>query len=132
MPPTVNVAEWLPFAQCGQQFLRGEGDGPSWWSPPIWTVRHVDDGEDLAAVDRALAAAKAETGRPSMIVLRTIIGWPSPTSQNTGAAQGSVLGEDEVRATGDILGFDPDHYSPSGTPAHRWLGGDARWAGAGD
>ena len=73
-----------------------------------WHVQHVDDGEDLAAVDRALAAAQAETGRPSLIVLRTIIGWPSPNKQNTGAAHGSALGEDEVRATKDILGFDPD------------------------
>jgi transketolase len=73
-----------------------------------WHVQHVDDGEDLAAVDRALAAAQAETGRPSLIVLRTIIGWPSPNKQNTGAAHGSALGEDEARATKQILGFDPD------------------------
>ncbi|MGY1815223.1 transketolase [Blastococcus sp. SYSU D00820] len=72
-----------------------------------WHVQHVDDGEDLAAVDAAFAAAKAETGRPSLIVLRTIIGWPAPTKQNTGAAHGSALGEDEVRATKEVLGFDP-------------------------
>jgi transketolase len=73
-----------------------------------WHVQHVDDGEDLAAVDAALAAAKAETGRPSIIVLKTIIGWPAPNKQNTGAAHGSALGEDEVKATKQILGFDPD------------------------
>ena len=73
-----------------------------------WHVQHVDDGEDLAAVDQALAAACAEFGRPSLIVLRTIIGWPAPTKQNTGAAHGSALGEEEVRATKTILGFDPD------------------------
>ncbi|PWW23756.1 transketolase [Geodermatophilus normandii] len=73
-----------------------------------WHVQHVDDGEDLAAVDAAFAAAKAETGRPSLIVLRTIIGWPAPNKQNTGAAHGSALGEDEVRATKEVLGFDPD------------------------
>ena len=43
-----------------------------------WHVQRVDDGEDLAAVDAAFAAAKAETGRPSIIVLKTIIGWPAP------------------------------------------------------
>src|SRR3712207_8952293 len=43
-----------------------------------WHVQHVDDGEDLAAVDAAIAAAEAETGRPSLIVLRTIIAWPAP------------------------------------------------------
>ena len=72
-----------------------------------WHVQHVDDGEDLAALDAAFAAAKAETGRPSIIVLRTIIGWPSPNKQNTGAAHGSALGADEVAATKEILGFDP-------------------------
>ncbi|SDE63376.1 transketolase [Blastococcus fimeti] len=72
-----------------------------------WHVQHVHDGEDLAALDAAFAAAKAETQRPSMIVLRTIIGWPSPNKQNTGAAHGSALGEDEVRATKEVLGLDP-------------------------
>src|SRR5947209_773077 len=73
-----------------------------------WHVQHVEDGEDLATVDAAIAAAKAETGRPSMIVLRTIIAWPAPNKQNTGAAHGSALGEDEVKATKQILGFDPE------------------------
>jgi len=73
-----------------------------------WHVQHVDDGEDLAAVDAAFAAAKAETRRPSLIVLRTIIAWPAPNKQNTGAAHGSALGEDEVKATKEILGFDPE------------------------
>src|SRR4051794_35790777 len=72
-----------------------------------WHVQRVDDGEDLAAVDAAFAAAKAETGRPSIIVLKTIIAWPAPNKQNTGAAHGSALGADEVAATKEILGFDP-------------------------
>jgi transketolase len=73
-----------------------------------WHVQHVDDGEDLAALDAAFAAAKAETTRPSIVVLRTIIGWPAPNKQNTGAAHGSALGADEVKATKQILGFDPE------------------------
>jgi transketolase len=73
-----------------------------------WHVQRIDDGEDLAAVDAALAAAKAETNRPSMIVLRTIIAWPAPNKQNTGAAHGSALGDDEVKATKEVLGFDPE------------------------
>ena len=73
-----------------------------------WHVLRVDDGEDLAAVDAAFAAAKAETGRPSIIVLKTIIGWPAPNKQNTGAAHGSALGEDEVKATKQVLGLDPE------------------------
>ncbi|MGK5114492.1 MULTISPECIES: transketolase [unclassified Geodermatophilus] len=73
-----------------------------------WHVQRVDDGEDLAAVDAAFAAAVAETGRPSIVVLRTIIAWPAPNKQNTGAAHGSALGEAEVKATKEILGFDPE------------------------
>ena len=84
-----------------------------------WHVQHVDDGEDLAAVDAAFAAAKAETGRPSIIVLRTIIGWPAPNKQNTGAAHGSALGDDEVAATKEILGFDPDKTFDVARRGHR-------------
>ncbi|MGY1603216.1 transketolase [Geodermatophilus sp. SYSU D00815] len=73
-----------------------------------WHVQHVDDGEDLAAIDAAFAAAKAETSRPSIVVLRTIIAWPAPNKQNTGAAHGSALGDAEVRATKEVLGFDPE------------------------
>jgi transketolase len=73
-----------------------------------WHVQRVEDGEDLAAVDAAFAAAKAETNRPSFIQLRTIIAWPAPNKQNTGAAHGSALGDDEVKATKQILGFDPE------------------------
>jgi transketolase len=73
-----------------------------------WHVQHVDDGEDLASIDAAFAAAKAETTRPSIIVLRTVIAWPAPNKQNTGAAHGSALGDDEVAATKEILGFDPE------------------------
>jgi transketolase len=75
-----------------------------------WHVQTVEDGEDLATVDAAFAAAKAETGRPSVIVLKTIIAWPAPNKQNTGAAHGSALGADEVAATKEILGFDPEKH----------------------
>src|SRR4051812_24515436 len=73
-----------------------------------WHVQHVHDGEDAAAIDAAFAAAKAETGRPSFIVLHTIIAWPAPNKQNTGASHGSALGADEVAATKKVLGFDPE------------------------
>jgi transketolase len=79
-----------------------------------WHVQHVDwrvNGdyhEDVAALYEALLAAKAETGRPSFIQLRTIIAWPAPNKQNTGKAHGSALGASEVAATKEILGFAPD------------------------
>jgi transketolase len=75
-----------------------------------WRSGHADQGEyreDPAALHAALQAAKAETGRPSFIALRTIIGWPAPHKQNTGKIHGSALGGDEVAATKRILGFDP-------------------------
>jgi transketolase len=77
-----------------------------------WHVQHVDwrgkDGyaEDVEALYRAFEAAKAETGRPSFIDLRTIIAWPAPNKQNTGKAHGSALGAAEVAATKRVLGFD--------------------------
>ena len=80
-----------------------------------WHVQFVDwtagpDGylEDVDALDAAIAAAIAETGRPSFIALRTIIAWPSPTKQNTHGSHGSKLGADEVRGLKETLGFDPN------------------------
>ncbi len=81
-----------------------------------WHVQRVDwlkTGdyvEDVAELERALTAARAETSKPSLICLRTIIGWPAPTKKNTGAAHGAALGEDEVAATKEALGFDPQQH----------------------
>jgi transketolase len=78
-----------------------------------WHVQHVswvtDDGyeENVQALYDAIEAAKAVTDKPSFIVLRTIIGWPAPNKQNTYQAHGSALGDAEVAATKEILGFDP-------------------------
>jgi transketolase len=79
-----------------------------------WHVQFVDwvgdDGgyhENAQALYDAILAAKAVTDKPSFIALRTIIGWPAPTKQNTMAAHGSALGDAEVAATKEILGFDP-------------------------
>jgi transketolase len=63
--------------------------------------------EDVAALHRALVAARDHAGAPSIIALSTIIGWPAPNKQNTGEAHGSALGAAEVAATKEILGFDP-------------------------
>ncbi|MFM9376086.1 transketolase [Gordonia sp. VNK21] len=72
-----------------------------------WHVQTVEGGEDVAAIEAAVAAAQAVTDRPSIICLRTIIAWPAPTKMNTGASHGSALGADEVAATKELLGFDP-------------------------
>ena len=64
--------------------------------------------EDVAELYNALLAAKAETSKPSIISLRTIIGYPAPNKQNTGKIHGSALGKDEVAALKEALGFDPE------------------------
>jgi transketolase len=63
--------------------------------------------EDVQALYDALTEARARTDKPTFIMLRTIIGWPAPNKQGTGAAHGAALGADEVAATKEILGFDP-------------------------
>ncbi|SFQ50274.1 transketolase [Amycolatopsis arida] len=73
-----------------------------------WHVQTVEGGEDVVAFEEAIAAARAETARPSFIRLRTIIGYPAPNKMNTGKAHGAALGADEVAAVKEILGFDPD------------------------
>lgn len=73
-----------------------------------WHIQHVDGGENIADIEAAIDSAKKVTDKPSLIVVRTIIGHPAPTKQNTGACHGAALGVDEVRATKEVLGFDPD------------------------
>ncbi|PZS24895.1 MAG: transketolase [Pseudonocardiales bacterium] len=72
-----------------------------------WHVQTVNGGEDVVGILKAIKAAKAETGRPSLIVLRTVIAYPAPNKMNTGAAHGSALGAEEVAAVKEALGFDP-------------------------
>ncbi|MGH3349870.1 MAG: transketolase [Nocardioides sp.] len=79
-----------------------------------WHVQEVDwtNGgsgykEDVPELFEAINAATEVTDKPSLIVLRTVIAWPAPNAQNTGAAHGSALGEEEVAATKEVLGFDP-------------------------
>jgi len=73
-----------------------------------WTNGGARYAENVEELNAALDAAAAETHRPSIIGLRTIIAWPSPTKQNTEGAHGSKLGTDEVRGLKTVLGFDPD------------------------
>ena len=72
-----------------------------------WHVQHVEGGENVSGILDAVAAAKAVVDRPSIILLRTIIGFPAPKKMNTGDVHGSALGADEVAAVKEALGFDP-------------------------
>jgi transketolase len=77
-----------------------------------WHVQYVEGGENVTDLLAAVEAAKAVTDRPSLIVLRTVIGYPAPNKMNTGKAHGAALGEDEVAEVKRILGFDPDQHFP--------------------
>ena len=78
-----------------------------------WDVREVDWSasgryvEDIPALFEAIEAAKSIVDKPSLIVLRTIIGWPAPNKRGTESAHGSALGAAEIAATKELLGFDP-------------------------
>jgi transketolase len=116
-----------------------------------WHVQEVDwrtpEGyhEDVPALYQAILNAKEHTEAPSFIKLKTIIGWPAPNKQDTGAAHGAALGVPEVKATKKILHFDPDVDFPveedvlkharevaeRGRQAHlEWEEGFAAWAKA--
>ncbi|HEY8407662.1 MAG TPA: transketolase C-terminal domain-containing protein, partial [Gaiellaceae bacterium] len=73
-----------------------------------WHVQHVADANDLTALRKTIRAAQDETERPSLIVVRSHIGYPAPNATDTAKAHGAPLGGDEVRATKEVLGWDPD------------------------
>lgn len=70
-----------------------------------WQVIKVDDGNDIKAIDNALNVAKAEKNKPSLIAVRTQIGFGSPNKQNSSKAHGAPLGEDELKLTKLNLGW---------------------------
>jgi len=85
-----------------------------------WHVQRVSDGTDLAAIERAIDQARAETGAPSLIAVRTHIGYGSPNKQDTASAHGEPLGPEEVRLTKEALGWpvEPAFHVPDEVRAH--------------
>ena len=83
-------------------------DVPARYRAYGWHVQEVEGGENVVGIEQAIAEAKKVTDKPSFISVRTIIGYPAPTKMNTGGVHGSALGDEEVAATKEILGFDPD------------------------
>ncbi len=79
-----------------------------------WHTQTIEDGNDLAALDEALRAARDETERPSLIVVNTHLGYGSPNKQDTYEAHGSPLGDEEVKLTKENLGWptEPTFYVP--------------------
>jgi transketolase len=96
----ISIEDDTNIALCEDTAARYEAYG--------WHVQHVEGGENVVAIEEAIATAKAVTDKPSFISLRTIIGYPAPKLMNTGKAHGSALGDEEVAAVKKILGFDPD------------------------
>jgi len=87
-----------------------------------WHVTHVSDGNDLEEIDRAIIEAKRESERPSLIVVRTTIGYGSPGKAGTSAAHGAPLGQDEIIKTKENLGY------PSLEPFHVENSAREHWA----
>ena len=96
----ISIEDDTNIALCEDTAARYEAYG--------WHVQHVEGGENVVAIEEAIAKAKAVTDKPSFIAVRTIIGYPAPKLMNTGKAHGSALGDEEVAAVKEALGFDPD------------------------
>src|SRR5207247_11079487 len=106
--------------------------------------QHVDEGNDRDASRAAIVEAQHDSERPSLIVVRSHIAYPAPHAQDTAKAHGSPLGEEEVRATKERLGWDPDKkfFIPEGVYEHmsqidrgieleqEWKNGFERWSTA--
>jgi len=94
-------------------------DRPARFASYGWQVLHVEDGNDVQAIDAAIASAKADP-RPSLIVCRTTIGFGAPTRQGTNKAHGEPLGDEELAAAKRALGWpvEPRFYIPEDVLAH--------------
>ncbi len=75
-----------------------------------WDVRDVHDANDIVALEAAIRAAQRVENKPSIIRVKSIIGYPSPNKQGSSKAHGAALGEDEVRLTKEVMGWDPDKH----------------------
>jgi transketolase len=113
----------------GDTALTFSEDVPRRFEAYGWHVVRVGDGNDLGAITAALEAARNETSKPSLVVLRTAIADPAPTKRNTADAHGAPLGAEEVRRTKEIIGWplEPRFFVPDDALAH-WRGAVARGA----
>ncbi len=117
----------------GSTELTYSDDAASRYRAYGWHTLAVEDGNDLMALDRAMAAAAAETGRPTLVRVRTHIGFGAPNKQDTSGVHGSPLGPEEAAAAKANLGWNepafriPDEAVAAFGPARR-RGGEARRA----
>ncbi|HET8764251.1 MAG TPA: transketolase, partial [Rhodanobacter sp.] len=112
-----------------------DGQVPGWFADDTagrfeacgWRVLRGVDGHDPAQIKAALAAAKDDVGKPTLVMCKTIIGFGAPHKEGTAASHGAALGKDEVAAARDMLDW---HYAPFEIPAEIYAGWDAKAAGA--
>ena len=112
-----------------------DGEVPGWFTDDTaarfeacgWHVVRDVDGHDPEKIKAALAAAKAETGKPSLVMCKTIIGFGAPNKEGKESSHGAALGKDEVAAARDMLDW---RYAPFEIPAEIYAGWDAKAAGA--
>jgi transketolase len=118
---TIDGSTDLTFSDDSAKRFEGYG----------WQVLRIDDVNDLAQIDRAVAAAKAETTKPTLVVTRTHIGFGSPNRQDTAKAHGEPLGKDEIKLTKEKLGWPSQEpfFVPDEALAH-WRKAKERGAGA--
>ncbi len=95
---TIDGTTWISFTEDRGARLAAQG----------WHVQHVDDVNDLDLLREAIKNAQAETSKPSIVVVHSHIAYPAPHAVDTAKSHGSPLGEAEVRAAKEAMGWDPD------------------------
>jgi transketolase len=107
---TIDGDTALSFSEDVQRRFEGYG----------WHVVRVADGNDLDAIAAALEAARVETTRPTLVILRTYIADPAPTKRNTSKAHGEPLGAEEVRRTKAIMGWPEEPFTVAPEALEHW------------
>jgi transketolase len=107
---TIDGTTWVSFTEDRGARLAAQG----------WHVQHVDDVNDLDLLRKAIRDAQTETSKPSIVVVHSHIAYPAPHAVDTAKSHGSPLGEAEVRATKEVMGWDPDKtfFVPEDVAAH--------------
>jgi transketolase len=130
---TLGLGKLIAFWDDNGITIDGEVDGwftdntPARFEAYGWQVIRGVDGHDAAAIDAAIAQAKAETGKPSLICCKTVIGYGSPNMAGSHDCHGAPLGNDEIKLTREKLGW---AHEPFVIPAEVYAGWDAKAKGA--
>jgi transketolase len=97
---TIDGTTWISFTEDRGKRFEAQG----------WHVQHVNDANDLDALRDVIANAQGETEKPSLVIVHSHIGFGAPHAVDTAKAHGNPLGEEEVRATKEAMGWNPDEH----------------------